>query len=242
MVDEYKYRLLDTHFKASEFGSGGRIIKGLFDALCREIFTANLTMLKDIEYFPLGYSEKNAYASIAHALHTITPYISSEESITLNDKKHRKSEYDEAEQKDKRRFVDFWCMNKSKSLEVWIEVKRLWLNIGKNANFDFNAVADKRIQNCLEQIDSIKAAKPIQVADTSLKMGLFSIPLSCKKSQAPDSKAIASAPKILADLLARYCDNKRKMGVLCASVELGEIEIYDDELTPYFALAGIILK
>lgn len=74
---KYSYTLIDSHFKADNF-TKGRALKSFFDKFYQNIFEANLIMLEDIDYFPIAYNENNAYASIAHALHSLTPYVSSD--------------------------------------------------------------------------------------------------------------------------------------------------------------------
>ena len=240
---KYQYTLIDTHFKADNF-TKGRAFKSFFDKFCQNIFEANLAMLEDIEYFPIAYNENNAYASIAHALHSLTPYVSSEENINYKDK----SAKNHSKADEKWRFVDFWCMNDKREFEVWIEAKRLWLNIGKNSKWDFDSVARERIDNALRQIDNIKKAKPHQIAkETNFKVAFFTMPLSCAKRQIPSDSDIESAPKIMADLLAESIDNRRNMGVLCAVLDLdmqGKKDelIYEGEYTPYFALGAIVLE
>lgn len=246
---KYSYTLLDSHFKADNF-TKGRAFKSFFDNFCQNIFEANLTMLENIDYFPIAYNENNAYASIAHALHSLTPFVSSEENISYKDKKAQtKQDKDKTDDKEKWRFVDFWCMNEKREFEIWIEVKRLWLKISKNAKWDFDNVAIERIKNALWQIYNIKDANPYQTAkDTNFKVAFFTIPLSCAISQIPSEKDIETAPKFLADLLVSFIDNRRNMGVLCAVLDLdpqgtrkGGI-IYKNEYTPYFALGAIVLE
>lgn len=245
---KYSYTLLDSHFKADNF-TKGRAFKAFFDNFCQNIFEANLAMLDGIEYFPIAYNENNAYASIAHALHSLTPFVSSEENISYKDKKAKNQQNDKTDDKEKWRFVDFWCMNEKREFEIWIEAKRLWLNIGKGAKWDFDSAAIERIKNALWQIDNIKKAKPYQAAkDTNFKVTFFTISLSCAISQIPSEKDIETAPKFLADLLVSFIDNRRNMGVLCAVLDLdpqgtrkGGI-IYKNEYTPYFALGAIVLE
>lgn len=106
---ENRYTLLDSHFKSDNFKKG-RSFKQFFDKFCKQVFETNLKMLHDIGYCPIAYTEKNTYSSIAHALHSITPYLWSEESISYKDKKAQKTDEDSAnsqEQKEKPRLVDF---------------------------------------------------------------------------------------------------------------------------------------
>lgn len=246
----YQYTLIDTHYQADNFAKG-RAFKKFFDEFCKNVFEINLAMFEDIGEFPIAYNENNAYASIGAALHTLTPYAWSEAQINYKDKKHKNDTENSAktDEKEKWRFVDFWCMNANKEFEVWIEAKRLWLNIGKNAQGQFDSIACERIKNALWQIDNIKKAKPYQIAkDTNFKVALFAIPLSCAASQMPDDKDIKQAPKAVADLLAEFIDNRRNMGVLCAVLNLDaqgkkEVEtIYLNDFTPYFALAAVVLE
>lgn len=246
----YKYTLIDTYYKANNF-TKGVVFKRFFDELCQNIFEINLVMLEGIGEFPIAYNENNAYASIAHALHSLTPYAWSETHINYQDKKHKNdtenSTKNKADEKEKWRFVDFWCMNEKKEFEVWIEVKRLWFNIGKNSKWDFDSEAYKRIDNALGQIDNIKKAKPYQIAkETNFKVAFFTIPISCAISQMPDDKSVNDAPKMLADLLAHLIDNRRNMGVLCAVLNLDiqgkKDELFEGEYMPYFTLGAVVLE
>lgn len=245
----YQYTLIDTHYQADNF-TKGRAFKKFFDEFCQNLFEINLAMFEDIGEFPIAYNENNAYASIGAALHTLTPYAWSEVQIDYKDKKHKNdtanSIKNKADEKEKWRFVDFWCMNENKEFEVWIESKRLWLNIGKK---QFDSAACERIENALWQIDNIKKAKPEQIAkDTNFKVAFFTLSLSCATSQMPDDKDIKQAPKEVAELLAEFIDNRRNMGVLCAVLNLDtqgkkEVEtIYVNEYMPYFALGAVVLE
>ena len=250
--DKDAYRLIDTHYKSDNFAKG-RAFKAFFDEFCQNVFETNLAMLQDLELFPIAYSENNAYASIAHALHQLTPYAWSEAYINYKDKKSEN--LGKAQSKDKWRFVDFWCMDSKKEFELWIEAKRLWLNIGKNSQWDFDSVACERIKNALGQIYNIKDAKPEQIADTSLKLALFTIPVSCAISQISEESDIKNAPKIVADLFATFIDKRRNMGVLCGVLNLdpnftlkdkmlkneAQGQIYTNEYTPYAILAAVVL-
>lgn len=248
----YAYKLIKTHYKPNSF-TKGQVFERFFDEFCQNLFEINLAMFEDIGEFPIAYNENNAYASIGATLHTLTPYAWSEAQINYKNKKHKNdaenSTKNKADEKEKWRFVDFWCMNASKEFEVWIEAKRLWLNIGKNAGWRFDSAACERIENALWQIDNIKKAKPEQIAKgTNFKVAFFTISLSCAASQMPDDKDIKQAPKVVADLLAEFIDNRRNMGVLCAVLNLDtqgkkEVEnIYVNEFTPYFALGAVVLE
>lgn len=245
---KYSYTLIDSHFKADSF-TKGRAFKSFFDKFCQNIFETNLTMLEDIDCFPIAYNESNAYASIAHALHSLTPYAWSEVYITYKDKKAKTAQSNnKKDDKEKWRFVDFWCMNDRQDFEVWIEVKRLWLSIDSLA---FDSDATKYINDALEQIYKIcDESKKSQIAsDTNFKVAFFTIPIYCsiKSNKMPSDSDIDKAPKAVADLLAEFIDNRRNMGVLCAVLDLdtqGEKDelIYEGEYTPYFALGAIVLE
>lgn len=214
---ENRYTLLDSHFKSDDFKKG-RSFKQFFDKFCKQVFETNLKMLHDIQECPIAYTEQMTYSSIAHALHSITPYVWSEASISYKDKKAQKADKDSdnsQEQKEKWRFVDFWCMDSKKEFELWIEAKRVWLKIGKNTKKEFDKISTERVKKAINQIRKIKEAKPYQEAkDTNLKIALFTINTSCAIREIPSDKAIDSIPKILNDLLADFIDNRSKMGVL----------------------------
>ena len=230
----YQYTLIDTHYQADNF-TKGRAFKKFFDEFCQNVFEINLAMFEDIGEFPIAYNENNAYASIGTALHTLTPYAWSEAQINYKDKKHKNDTENsaKADEKEKWRFVDFWCMNANKEFEVWIEAKRLWLNIGKNAQ---------------GQLIISKKQNLIKSPKTRIFKSLY-LPYLCRVRQVKCLmiKDIKQAPKAVADLLAEFIDNRRNMGVLCAVLNLDtqgkkEVEtIYFNEFTPYFALAAVVL-
>ena len=220
-------------------------------------------MLQDTGYCPIAYTEKSTYSSIAHALHSITPYGWSECSFSYTDKKDKKAQKsdedsstnDSQEKKDKARFVHFWCMDSKKEFELWIEAKRIWLNIGTNTKKEFTERVKSRIKETIKQIRIIKEAKPYQDAkEANLKIALFTINASCATTQIPSDKDIDSIPKILNDLLANFIDNRSNMGVLlgvcdmdpkvtnneCAK-EAGNV-YNNDTYTPYLAIGAIVLE
>ncbi|MCZ6174534.1 hypothetical protein [Campylobacter ureolyticus] len=252
----YKYNIIDTFYKADTF-TKGRAFKKFFSNFCQKVFDINYKMLKDkdLQYFPLGYNENNAYSSISHALHLLTPYVWSEMFINYKNRKNIKilnsADINSKDCDDRWRFVDFWFISKDKEFEVWLEVKRLSFNVGKNANLDFDQNTIKRIEDALYQIYNIKNSNkdnPCQNSkQANLKVAFFIMPLWCKKSQKPTNKSIKYIPNKIANLLNDFIDNRRNMGVLCAVFELDlEFEkenlIYEGEYTPYFMLNAIILE
>ena len=130
LISDNNYELISTHYKADSF-TNGRAFKKFFDLFARNVFATNLAMLKDstMGSFPIAYSEKNSYASIAHSLHSLTPFVLSEWRVGY--------QYRETES-SQNRFVGFWCMSDKKDFEAWIEIKRIWLNIAGNEDkWDF---------------------------------------------------------------------------------------------------------
>lgn len=247
LINDNNYELIDKHYKADSF-TNGRAFKKFFDLFARNVFATNLTMLKDnkMQSFPIAYSEKNSYASIAHSLHSLTPFVLSEWCVGYQSSKTESSQ---------NRFVDFWCMNDKKDFEVWIEIKRIWLTINNNVDkWDFTQSAKNEIQLALNQIENlireVKIDKDKVAKAANLKVVLFNIPISCSSKLIPNSETIQSAPYKVADLLANegYKVGRQKKGVLCAVLNLdtqGKKEgglIYDNEYTPYFALGAVIFE
>lgn len=253
-INDDDYKLISTHYKADNF-TNGRAFKKFFDEFCRKIFAVNSAMFKDttMQSFPIAYSEKNSYASIAYALHSITPYVLGEWSV----------EYQPSENKSKQnRFVDFWCMDDKKNFEAWIEIKKIELNISNSVDkWDFAQWA--RIQTAIKQIENlireVKVDKEKTAKNANLKIVLLNIPIHCKVSQIPDDKIIESAPYKVVELLANvdYKVKWRKKGVLCGVLNLDPqfkklkaiqqgkevADIYiDNRYTPYFALGAIVLE
>lgn len=247
LINDNNYELISTHYKADSF-TNGRAFKKFFDLFARKVFTTNLTILKDnkMQIFPIAYIEKNSYASIAHSLHSLTPFALSEWCVGYQSNETESSQ---------NRFVDFWCMGEKKDFEAWIEIKRIWLNIAGNADkWNFTKRAKKKIQVALNQIENlireVKIDKGRLAKTGNLKVVLLNIPISCSSKLIPDSKTIQSAPYKVADLLASgdYKVKWRKKGVLCAVLNLdtqGKKEgglIYKGEYTPYFALGAVIFE
>lgn len=146
-------------------------------------------------------------------------------------------------------------MDSKKEFEIWIEVKRLWLNIGKNTKKEFDKISTERVKEAIKQIRTIKEAKPYQEAkDTNLKIALFTINTSCAIREIPSDKDIDSIPKILNDLLADFIDNRSKMGVLLGVCDMDikgtnnkrakqdAQKIFENEYTPYIAIGAIVLE
>lgn len=248
----YEYTLIDKHYRSDDFKSG-RAFKEFFDEFAKGVFEANLAMLEGIDDFPIAWSENNAYASISHSLHQLTPYTYGEVRI---DYKNKKMQVDEPKSDEKWRFVDFWAMSERKTFELWMEVKRIWLNIGSGSKGEFDKNAKELIDGALEQIFKIKESQKQNklgaTADTQFKVALFTIPIFCHKTRPATEKSVDDAPKLAADLLAEFLTRRdthtRNMGVLCAMLDLDphckkkDSVIYIDEYTPYFVLGAVVLE
>ena len=77
--------LLDSHYKSDSF-QGGRLFKSFFVEFCEQAFAVNLKAQKGLGLFPIAFEEKNAYASIGYTLHSLTPYVFSENPIKYRTK------------------------------------------------------------------------------------------------------------------------------------------------------------
>lgn len=245
-----KYHLLDKHYKSNNF-TNGRKFKKFFDDFARKVFETNLTIQKDLGEFPLRFGEKTGYSSIAHALHTITPYTYSE--VILDCKNAKKPIIDQQGKEKKMRSVDFWCQlgKGNEALEVWIEHKYLWLNVSTKASAEFNVACIDIIKHAREQIRDIK-----KMQASGLKVATFAIQVYADKNRIMSNDELEYIPKYIESVLADYKDNRSYMGVLCGVLDMREsigkpgIEeiyhrYYDYEVviyTPYMVLGAIVLE
>lgn len=189
----YKYYLLDSHYKSDSLDKG-RKFKTFFDKLCQHIFDINLTMLEGVEDFPLLYSERKSYSSIAAAINAITPYHTSE--WTIDCRGYGIADKESGKEK-KTRAVDFWCCSEDKDFDVWIEAKALRFYVSKDElDTDY-------IQKAFEQILEIHKIDK-QDGIQSHKLVLLNIKVIYDKDDFFDEsyqKSLEKVPQILAKKL-----------------------------------------
>ncbi|TLD87263.1 hypothetical protein [Helicobacter sp. MIT 05-5294] len=233
---------LDSYYKSDSFEQG-RLFKQFFKSFCEQAFALNLNIYQDLGGFPIAFDEQNAYSSISYALHTLTPYAQSEVPI-LHKAKRIKGEVSLTEHQNGR--VDFWCMEKERKFETWLESKKLWLNIGTK-EWQFTKSCEYLIDNVFGQIKRLKNAgvdkKANKYAEGAVfKVALLQIPIVYNSKHKPSNEEIESAPKYLESLLAEYLENK--MGLLLGALDMrpfGGDEV-EGECNPYNILAAVVIQ
>lgn len=261
----YECYLEDSLYKSDSVGAGantgsgakgGRKLKGFYDELCRHIFDINLNLLEQIGDFPITYNERSNSATIAMALSRLTPYVISEYGVDCRGVDLRE---DKSQNQKQRRTIDFWCATQgANGLDIWIESKHLWLNVGKNtrkARWGFNSSCIERIKEAITQVKNIGQLQQAgKLADyDSFKLALFSINVYCAKEQAPDMSELDSIPYEVAEMIQNVANDKmgvRLQGVLCSALDLRPsidtpketiYHLYEKEYLPFVLLCGVVI-
>lgn len=257
----YECYLEDSLYKSDSVGAGantgsgakgGRKLKGFYDELCRHIFDINLNLLEQIGDFPITYNERSNSATIAMALSCLTPYVMSEYGVDCRGVDLRE---DESQNKKQRRTIDFWCATEGNNgLDIWIESKHLWLNVGKRARWEFSSSCIERIKEAITQVRDIGQLQQAgKLADyDSFKLALFSINVYCAKEQAPDMSELDSIPYVVAEMIQNVAKQMgvRPQGVLCSALDLRPsidtpketiYHLYEKEYLPFVLLCGVVI-
>ncbi len=260
----YECYLEDSLYKSDSVGAGantgsgakgGRKLKSFYDELCRHIFDINLNLLEQIGDFPITYNERSNSATIAMALSCLTPYVMSEYGVDCKGVDLRE---DESQNEKQRRTIDFWCATEGNNgLDIWIESKHLWLNVGKNtrkARWEFNSSCIERIKEAITQVRDIERLKQAgRVGDyDDFKLALFSINVYCAKEQAPDMNELDSIPYEVAEMIQNVAKQMgvRPQGVLCSALDLRPsidtpketiYHLYEKEYLPFVLLCGVVV-
>lgn len=260
----YECYLEDSLYKSDSVGAGantgsgakgGRKLKGFYDELCRHIFDINLNLLEQIGDFPITYNERSNSATIAMALSRLTPYVISEYGVDCRGVDLRE---DKSQNQKQRRTIDFWCATQgANGLDIWIESKHLWLNVGKNtrkARWGFNSSCIERIKEAITQVKNIGQLQQAgKLADyDSFKLALFSINVYCAKEQAPDMSELDSIPYVVAEMIQNVAKQMgvRPQGVLCSALDLRSsintpketiYHLYEKEYLPFVLLCGVVI-
>lgn len=232
--------LLDSYYKSDSF-QGGRLFKSFFVEFCEQAFAVNLKAQKGLGLFPIAFEEKNAYASISYALHSLTPYVFSENPI-----KYKTKAKGEEEKRDRNGLVDFWFAEKDFKFEAYIESKKLWLNITK-AKWEFNKSCIDLIDSAFDQIKRLKSAgvdkEGVKYTKGAVfKVALFQIPIVYHPNFKPEEVDLESAPKHLENLLADKLKNN--MGLLLSVLDMrpfGGLE-GEVECNPFNALVAVVMQ
>lgn len=225
----YNYWLEDSYYKSdSLMKEGGRKFKRFYDELAQHIFDINLEIVEQIGDFPIVYNERSNSAAIAMALSRITPYVISELSVDCKGVELHGELQNESESKEQqRRAIDFWCATHAdlnKGLDVWVESKHIWLNVGKRAKWEFVKGTSKHIQKAFKQISQIKhLARQDRIGD-GVKVALFSVGVYCSREQCVrDLSELDSIPIDVAAMLesqAREYFTQANFGVLVGVLDL----------------------
>lgn len=260
----YECYLEDSLYKSDSVGAGantgsgakgGRKLKSFYDELCRHIFDINLNLLEQIGDFPITYNERSNSATIAMALSCLTPYVISEYGVDCRGVDLRE---DESQNQKQRRTIDFWCATEGNNgLDIWIESKHLWLNVGKNtrkARWEFSSSCIERIKEAITQVRDIERLKQAgRVGDyDDFKLALFSINVYCAKEQAPDMQELDSIPYVVAEMIQNVAKQMgvRPQGVLCSALDLRPsidtpketiYHLYEKEYLPFVLLCGVVI-
>lgn len=260
----YECYLEDSLYKSDSVGAGantgsgakgGRKLKSFYDELCRHIFDINLNLLEQIGDFPITYNERSNSATIAMALSRLTPYVMSEYGVDCRGVDLRE---DKSQNQKQRRTIDFWCATQGNNgLDIWIESKHLWLNVGKNtrkARWEFSSSCIERIKEAITQVRDIGQLQQAgKLADyDSFKLALFSINVYCAKEQAPDMSELDSIPYVVAEMIQNVAKQMgvRPQGVLCSALDLrpsintpkeNVYHLYEKEYLPFVLLCGVVI-
>lgn len=260
----YECYLEDSLYKSDSVGAGantgsgakgGRKLKSFYDELCRHIFDINLNLLEQIGDFPITYNERSNSATIAMALSRLTPYVMSEYGVDCRGVDLRE---DKSQNQKQRRTIDFWCATQGNNgLDIWIESKHLWLNVGKNtrkARWEFSSSCIERIKEAITQVRDIGQLQQAgKLADyDSFKLALFSINVYCAKEQAPDMSELDSIPYEVAEMIQNVAKQMgvRPQGVLCSALDLRPsidtpketiYHLYEKEYLPFVLLCGVVI-
>ena len=146
-VEHEKEYQLGEHKLPYHFASNGHDgwIVDFTNQLFQNIFDISLVMLENenVREFPIAYSEKKTYSTIANAIGRLTPYHVSEMYLAKN-------------KNNSKRHVDFWCRcinGQGKIRDIWIECKDIWFNL-INKTIDDGFIEE--IPSAIKQIESIK--------------------------------------------------------------------------------------
>ncbi|TLD87088.1 MULTISPECIES: hypothetical protein [Helicobacter] len=249
----YDYWLEDSCYKSDRLmKEGGRTFKRFYNTLAQHIFDINLEIRKKAnEFYPIVRNERSNSAAIAMALSLQTPYVISEYGIGCKDENWHDDTDDTREQQ--RRFIDFWCATEDFKLEMWIESKHCWFNVGKGAKWEFDTGSKKRIQGALKQIRDIEGLIKNGKATYGVKVALMSINVFCKREQTVDDLSeLDFIPRDVTKMLEYEAREylKQDVGVLVGALDLrpsiktdkqDTYHIYGAEYLPYVLLGAIVL-
>lgn len=251
----YKSDSVNAGANTGSGAKGGRKLKSFYDELCRHIFDINLNLLEQIGDFPITYNERSNSATIAMALSRLTPYVMSEYGVDCRGVDLRE---EESQNQKQRRTIDFWCATQGNNgLDIWIESKHLWLNVGKNtrkARWEFSSSCIERIKEAIKQVRDIgqlQQAGKLAHYD-SFKLALFSINVYCAREQAPDMSELDSIPYEVAEMIQNVAKQMgvRPQGVLCSALDLRPsidtpketiYHLYEKEYLPFVLLCGVVI-
>ncbi len=261
----YRYHFVDKHYKSDSIANRkginrGRTFKRFYNELCQHIFDHNLNMVegKNIRKFPIFYSERSNAASLAIALSCLTPYVVSEYNVNCKDMPLRENE--ENERIKNHRSIDFWCCIDNKELiDVWIEAKRLVLNVDKRSvgKWKFSDNQQKKIKDAIEQIKDIEIFRQTGKIDSfdNYKLALFSVNAYCRRTECVDDLSkLDNIPNEVAKLLDKnvreILGSESNFGILVSALDLRPsigkdkqdiYHHYSSEYMPFVLLCGVVV-
>lgn len=249
----YACTFMDTLYRSdSVTREGGRKFKRFYENLARHIFDINLEICEQVgDYLPITYNERRNAAAVAMALSRLTPYAISEYSLDCRGVEFGEGEY------QSRRAIDFWCSTEDRRLEIWIESKHLWLNVGKKARRAFDKSCKSRISSALKQLQDIKQLIHAGRTSEGLKCALFSVQAYCERGQCVENLSeLDSLPQEVGTMLYKESDrvlNARgealQFGVLVSALDLRpsighkaqDVYHYPNGYTPFVLLVAVVM-
>ena len=208
MAISYSIDFIDSDYKSDNFeGGAGRSLKSFLRDFGNSVLEKNVKILEGVGALPIVLSEKSSYSSIGSALHDLTPYVQSEVSL----KKEIKNPEDATKSKTDR-YVDFWCMDKKKGFEIWLEAKLAGFNIGKGANWECGADLVNTLKDALDQLKTLKNSNAEQTSENAnvFRIALLNNVVYYTKGQKSDDADIEAAPKYIHKAVAEAARNCAK--------------------------------
>lgn len=139
-------------------------------------------------------------------------------------------------------------------LDIWIESKYLWLNVGKKTKRNFGYRCTKRIKKAITQVRDIEQLKRAgRLADyDDFKLALFSVNVYCMRGEAPDMNGLDSIPYEVAQMIHKVAGEMgiSPQGVLVSALDLRPsidtpkerlYHLYEKEYLPFVLLCGVVV-
>lgn len=147
-------------------------------------------------------------------------------------------------------------IDNTKKIDIWIEYKHLWLNIGKKARQKFKKGDRKLIQSGMLQVKDIEKRENKPNDFKEFKLALFRVYVCCRKDQAPDDLKELDSQQFAKEVMGMILESTKEIkdieinDVLCSVLDLRPsigtnkektYHYYSAEYTPFVLLCGVIL-